>query len=535
MRRAGRPLIRACYARLAANQPASSIFGEGLAVTDTTTVGSCPKCDAEIPLSASACPDCKTTFGPGSMWKIRPLHAPSRASSTASKTVPGGNCWRQGKVLGLRRDSELPHRCLKCNEPAQEPVAVRSMTWHHPGWLLLIPIGILVYVIVAMIVRTRAKVPVPLCAKHKRRRLISLSIGLVGSIVGVIALFGGGAVTAMGLLLLLTGIGFAVSGTRDIYPGRITSGEAYLRGCGPAFLNTIPEGPPSGVEAVSVGRAADVIIVAFIGLFVIGILAAIAIPAYQDYVARARVGEAIASAAPWRQAVEAHYSETKRFPRDTSELRGARPPADGWVGLAGGTLTLTMTQGDAIAGKTVILRPVLVNGALQWDCAGGTVGQRYRPSSCRSANAAAGQPQWSVHAHPEDGFQAEFSGDVTIAPEKLDAQTMERIVRATEYVQDNGSSAYFVVAVLTKNGPTLKNAGTGIARLGCKTILRDSEVPFPAGEGRLIQATDCNNNLRAEARYFASGMWYYQVLALVPKNGDMASAQRFVESFKVAK
>lgn len=502
-----------------------------------TTVGSCPKCDAEIPLAASECPDCKTKFGPGSMWKVRPVHAASRASSA----IPSGDCWRQGKVLGLRRGKELPHRCLKCNEPAQEPVGHRSMTWHHPAWILLLPIGILVYVIVAMIVRTRAEVPVPLCDKHKMRRSLSLWIAWSASIIGILMMFGGGTFILVGLLLLLVGIGFGLFGARDIYPARLTDAEAYLRGCGAAFLNTIPEGRPADVQAVSIGGAAAVVIpAAVIGLFVIGILAAVAIPAYQDYAARARVIEAIASAAPWRQAVEAHYSETKRFPRDASELRGAPAPADGGkssVGLAGGILTLTMAQGDAIAGKTVVLRPYLANGALQWDCAGGTVGQRYRPSNCRSANPAAAQaPQWSVHAHPEDGFQAEFSGDVKVTPQHLDAQTMERITRSTEYVQDNGASAYLVVAMLTKNGPTLKNAGAGIAKIGCKTLLRDSEMPFASGQARVIQATDCKNNLRAEARYFATGLWFYQVMALVPKDGgDIASAQYFVESFKLAK
>lgn len=502
-----------------------------------TTVGSCPKCDAEIPLAASECPNCKTKFGPGSPWKITPIHRASAVSSTPASTVPSGSCWRQDKILGLRRGTDLPHRCLKCNEPAQEPVGHRSMTWHHPGWYLLIPIGILVYVIVAMIVRTRADVPVPLCAKHKFRRSLSLWIAWGGSIIGILTMFGGGALILVGLVLLLAGIGFGLFGARDVYPARLTDSETYLKGCGWEFLKTIPEGRPSGVEPVSVGGGMAVfaaVAIVVVVVFFVGILAAIAIPAYRDYVARARVIQTIASAAPWRQAVEAHYSETKRFPRDASELR-TPPPAGDWVGLAGGTLTLTMTQGDAIAGKTVVLRPVLANGGLQWDCTGGTVGQRYRPANCRSANPSQG-PQWSVHAHPEDGFQAEFSGDVQISPQKLDPQTMERVTRSTEYIQDNGSSAYFVVAVLTKNGPTLKNAGSSIARMGCKTILRDSEVPFPSGEGRLIEATDCNNNLRAEARYFATGLWFYQVLALVPKNGgDMASAQHFVESFKVAK
>ncbi len=34
--------------------------------------GTCPNCDATIPLDSETCPKCKAVFGPGSAWQIRP-------------------------------------------------------------------------------------------------------------------------------------------------------------------------------------------------------------------------------------------------------------------------------------------------------------------------------------------------------------------------------------------------------------------------------------------------------------------------------
>lgn len=35
--------------------------------------GTCPNCNAKIPLSVTECPKCKADFGPRSSWKIQPL------------------------------------------------------------------------------------------------------------------------------------------------------------------------------------------------------------------------------------------------------------------------------------------------------------------------------------------------------------------------------------------------------------------------------------------------------------------------------
>jgi len=40
--------------------------------TSTNSLGTCPNCSAEIPLSSKACPKCKASFEEGSTWRVEP-------------------------------------------------------------------------------------------------------------------------------------------------------------------------------------------------------------------------------------------------------------------------------------------------------------------------------------------------------------------------------------------------------------------------------------------------------------------------------
>jgi len=140
----------------------------------------------------------------------------------------------------------------------------------------------------------------------------------------------------------------------------------------------------SGAAAVVV----ILVVIAFLGIAMIGILAAVALPAYQDYTQRARVAEVLANSQPWRTAVAELYAATKALPNSASELPGGAPPGAsryGNVNLGpGGVLTLTLT--DAVAGqggKTVVLTPQSSPDGLSWLCRPGTLAPKYLPASCR--------------------------------------------------------------------------------------------------------------------------------------------------------
>ena len=73
------------------------------------------------------------------------------------------------------------------------------------------------------------------------------------------------------------------------------------------------------------------------------------------------------------------------------------------------------------------------------------------------------------------------------------------------------------------------------ASLKCKATTCDVALALKDGRAREVRGTDCHDgNFRVEARYFTTGKWFYQVIALFKKDsGFDQGARRFVESFKV--
>ena len=92
-----------------------------------------------------------------------------------------------------------------------------------------------------------------------------------------------------------------------------------------------------------------VILVGVFGIFIIGILAAVAIPAYSDFQSRAKVASVMVLVSPWRMAIERHYAEQRRFPGGAADLAKDGPPpetgnSNGSISLGpNGALTLTLS------------------------------------------------------------------------------------------------------------------------------------------------------------------------------------------------
>ena len=137
------------------------------------------------------------------------------------------------------------------------------------------------------------------------------------------------------------------------------------------------------------------IICAALAVPVMGILAAIAIPAYNDYVQRAKVMEVIADVAPLEQAIAAHVASESTCPdNDSASIaaplrqlgQNARVAAVRVGTLEGGrcafeiTLQAIGTQSDG----TTMLFEASDEGAKAWTCGGGDLPDRYRPRQCRT-------------------------------------------------------------------------------------------------------------------------------------------------------
>lgn len=119
---------------------------------------------------------------------------------------------------------------------------------------------------------------------------------------------------------------------------------------------------------------------------IIGILAAIAIPAYQDYTVRARITEGLEMASSAKLAVSETTLTNNALPTSQADTGYNSPaPTKNVNSIAIGSHgVITITYSPLASGGTVILNPKFTaNGDVTWDCMGGTVLPKYRPASCR--------------------------------------------------------------------------------------------------------------------------------------------------------
>jgi len=126
---------------------------------------------------------------------------------------------------------------------------------------------------------------------------------------------------------------------------------------------------------------------------IIGILAAVAIPAYQDYTVRAQVTEGLSLASAAKTAVSEFFATNGTLPGSNASAGIATDQSisgnhvdrvainDGGVGSG---VIVVVFSANAITGDTLFLSPDTMGGRVSWDCkTGGTLEPKYRPSSCR--------------------------------------------------------------------------------------------------------------------------------------------------------
>lgn len=121
-----------------------------------------------------------------------------------------------------------------------------------------------------------------------------------------------------------------------------------------------------------------------------GILAAIAIPAYMDYMIRVQVSEGINLTGGAKSAVATFYQEKGTFPTDNAEA--ALPPAStikgdyvASVSIDGAVISVLYSSAAnaEISGQTITLAATSVAGSLTWNCAsGGAIKVKHMPRSC---------------------------------------------------------------------------------------------------------------------------------------------------------
>jgi type IV pilus assembly protein PilA len=128
---------------------------------------------------------------------------------------------------------------------------------------------------------------------------------------------------------------------------------------------------------------------------IIGILAAIAIPAYQDYTIRSQVSEGLSLTSGTRTAVSEFFQTRGTWPTDNTDA-GVADSASitgsyvSGVVVAGQTITATFSNtapqraNAAIDGAELVLTGADQGGSVSWTCTGaGGMDNKYLPSSCR--------------------------------------------------------------------------------------------------------------------------------------------------------
>lgn len=122
---------------------------------------------------------------------------------------------------------------------------------------------------------------------------------------------------------------------------------------------------------------------------IIGILAAIAIPAYSDYTIRSKITELAVAADACKTSVAEYFQSQGTLPADITAAGCSSNPTKYVAKLDwnGTQIVVTGTAAIGVAAKDFILEPTVlppvVGTAIDWTCTNSTYAAKYLPATCR--------------------------------------------------------------------------------------------------------------------------------------------------------
>ena len=119
---------------------------------------------------------------------------------------------------------------------------------------------------------------------------------------------------------------------------------------------------------------------------IIGILAAVALPAYQDYTIRARVAELMLAVSAYKTSVsEKAFNDTTLASAGVGLTVIAAGRIFGGSVTTAGVITVTGSNTSVGTAVTIVLTPSVGGGRITWSCStgGNTASWKYVPAECR--------------------------------------------------------------------------------------------------------------------------------------------------------
>ena len=124
------------------------------------------------------------------------------------------------------------------------------------------------------------------------------------------------------------------------------------------------------------------------GIAMVGIVAAIAIPAYEDYTTRAQIAEGLALSSPVKADVASFYLDNGRYPgAGEADAMSLYSPAGKYtmsviVEPDTGVLIVTYHEEVASGGQVFLTPEADSTGGFSWSCSG-TFAYKHLPAACR--------------------------------------------------------------------------------------------------------------------------------------------------------
>ena len=124
---------------------------------------------------------------------------------------------------------------------------------------------------------------------------------------------------------------------------------------------------------------------------IIGILAAVAVPAYQDYLVRSKVTEGLVGASEFKTAIAEYHAFRGTFPANNA-VAGLSPSASyatdyvSTINISGALITVTMSDSTDLhdaGGRTIVFTADGSGQKLTWTCTAGNMQDNFLPSQCR--------------------------------------------------------------------------------------------------------------------------------------------------------